>query len=273
MSKLFSLKEWLTLEDAASYLKAAFKEDVTPAHILQMAIEGNLVISVYLVNPVDVITGKVVPKNQFIGRSNDVLKNGDVLVFGEEISRISGIFDLPMIGGEVRDCEQKLQELIKGPVVTSGHPRGAYIRDFKSENYYQILAYFSDKGEQLWGWPYGPESDGSVRLKSRLFQKSFIAKHLEQGGDLKDLKIQPTNDDLFVVRTSALRDFIDSTNRKDDDKPLGTTERNTLLKIIGALIKEMERKDVSAAKTSGYIAGLTDLMGGGLYQYAQLTIF
>ena len=260
MSKLFSLKEWLTLEDSAIYLTKILSEPVTQADILSLAIAGKLIISVYIVNPVSVITGKVVPKSKFIGSSTDVLKNGDVLVFGEEITRISGIFDLPMIGGEVRDCEQKLQELIGGPIVMAGHPRGAYMRDFQSENYYQMLSYFSEKGEILPSWP-GLDDSGKWHLRSRLFQKSFIAKHIEQGGDLKELKTQPTNDDLFVVRTSALRDFVDSIALQIANKPLITTERNTLLTIISVLMKKAGLDKLTCGKASGFIEGESDTFG------------
>lgn len=50
MSKIFQLKKWLTLEDGARYLSTALQEDVSVADVLQLAIEGNLVVSANFVN-------------------------------------------------------------------------------------------------------------------------------------------------------------------------------------------------------------------------------
>lgn len=50
MSKLFTLKSWLTLEDAAKHLSSVLSEEVTPADLLQIGIEGQLKLSVNLLN-------------------------------------------------------------------------------------------------------------------------------------------------------------------------------------------------------------------------------
>ncbi len=52
MSKLFKLKEWLIVPDAALHLSTVFDEKVTETEILQLAIEGKLSLSVYFVNMV-----------------------------------------------------------------------------------------------------------------------------------------------------------------------------------------------------------------------------
>lgn len=50
MSKLFNLKEWLTVADAAKHLSIVFGEDVNEADVLRLALDGRLLISVYFVN-------------------------------------------------------------------------------------------------------------------------------------------------------------------------------------------------------------------------------
>lgn len=60
MSRLFNLKEWLTLADAARHLSIAFGEDVTDADVLRLALDGRLRLSVRFVNHAKARCGKVV---------------------------------------------------------------------------------------------------------------------------------------------------------------------------------------------------------------------
>ena len=59
-SKLFKLKEWLTIPETASHLSIILGEEVTDADILQLAIETHLTISVYFVNEAHVNYGNIV---------------------------------------------------------------------------------------------------------------------------------------------------------------------------------------------------------------------
>lgn len=58
-SKLFNLKRWLTLADAAKHLSIAFGEDVTEADVLYLALDGRLRLSVNFVNGTTALSGKV----------------------------------------------------------------------------------------------------------------------------------------------------------------------------------------------------------------------
>lgn len=58
MSKIFQLKKWLTLEDGARYLSAALKEAVSVADVLQLALDGHLVLSAHFVNHTQAYPGK-----------------------------------------------------------------------------------------------------------------------------------------------------------------------------------------------------------------------
>lgn len=60
MGKLFSLKEWLTVADAARHLSIVFGEDVSDADVLRLALDGRLCLSVYFVNHAKARCGKVV---------------------------------------------------------------------------------------------------------------------------------------------------------------------------------------------------------------------
>lgn len=61
MSKIFSVKKWLLLDDAAKYLSAQFNEEVSVPDLLQLAIDGQLTISVNLVNHASARMGRLVP--------------------------------------------------------------------------------------------------------------------------------------------------------------------------------------------------------------------
>lgn len=60
-SKLFKLKDWLTLPDAAKHLSNVCDEEVAEADILRLALDGHLKLSVNFVNHTRARIGKVVP--------------------------------------------------------------------------------------------------------------------------------------------------------------------------------------------------------------------
>ena len=61
MGKLFQLKEWLTVADAARHLSTVFMEEVSEADVLRLALDGNLTLSVNLVNHAEALGGRIVP--------------------------------------------------------------------------------------------------------------------------------------------------------------------------------------------------------------------
>lgn len=58
--KLFSLKSWLTLEEAADHLSCTLQEPVTVPDLLRLAIDGHLVLSAHFVNHASANFGKKV---------------------------------------------------------------------------------------------------------------------------------------------------------------------------------------------------------------------
>lgn len=60
MSKLFKLKEWLTVPDAARHLSVIYEEEVTEADVLQLALSGNLKLSINFVNKKFAKFGRIV---------------------------------------------------------------------------------------------------------------------------------------------------------------------------------------------------------------------
>ncbi|MES2671791.1 MAG: hypothetical protein V4673_15405 [Pseudomonadota bacterium] len=58
MSKLFGLKSWLTLDEAASFLSGTLQEPVTVPDLLRLALDGHLVLSANFVNGTTVNLGE-----------------------------------------------------------------------------------------------------------------------------------------------------------------------------------------------------------------------
>lgn len=63
-SKLLSLKEWLTLDDAAHHLSLLFEEEVAVADVLRLALDGHLTLSVWFVNKTMARKGRLVPLSE-----------------------------------------------------------------------------------------------------------------------------------------------------------------------------------------------------------------
>lgn len=64
MSKLFKLKEWLTIPDAARHLSGVCGESLTESDVLQLGLDGHLTLSVHLVNHARARIGALVPLDQ-----------------------------------------------------------------------------------------------------------------------------------------------------------------------------------------------------------------
>ena len=134
-SKLFKLKEWLTLKDTAQYLSVLFKEDVSEADVLLLALDGRLQLSVNFVNISFGKRGKVVSyedaewytpeeisESTFYEEGEKVMKSLRIdgqrfLNLSNEIRPINGVWDLIMIGNVFSDIENKYQKLTGGPEV------------------------------------------------------------------------------------------------------------------------------------------------------------
>ena len=326
MGKLFNLKEWLTVADAARHLSIVFGEEVTEADVLRLALDGRLRLSVHFVNHAKARSGKVIPweetewmlfpdSDEFPG--GRVMKRADqsevidarpcptklralfddlppderekyypllrslnidderFLNLSDEVTTLRGVWDLPMIGNEKLDIEHEYQNLTGGPAVTLQGLDGAFVegrdgqmcqlQEHYDENEYQagssahlerLQMHIADKGIE------GAEAE-SLLKRHKEQRKEFLEKQRNRpakenyypaGGLPKDA--------VIVVRTEALREFEQSVNGAPNgpEKPIATSERNSLLTIIAALceysaIKPQERGAASQ------IAKLTEEIG------------
>ena len=152
-SKLFKLKAWLTLPEAAKHLTGVCGEEVTEADILRLSLDGHLKLSVFFVNHAYVKPGKTIffdekkladsinkgvyPKEfrwaASIGDQNKMIMLclridvGKFLEIGDKIVQIDGVWDLPMIGNEHIDIEFKYHRLTDGPSVDLVNIDGTFV--------------------------------------------------------------------------------------------------------------------------------------------------
>jgi hypothetical protein len=259
MGKLFNLKEWLTVADAARHLSIVFGEDVTEADVLRLGLDGRLRLSVYFVNHATAEQAKWVAWKEWaelvdLTRAMDeklglkIEKSSQdeerpVLRGDGRIVELSGIWDLSMTGGESLDVEHQWQMMTGGAPVELVEMDGVLVTDVNGQ-LYRLMDHFD-------GNPYASDAQKKECRNRPLYDKE---NYFPAGGLPKDA--------VIVVRTEALRELEQSVNGAPNgaDKPLTTTERNTLLTIIAALC------DYSAIKTddrgaANQIAKLTEEIG------------
>lgn len=254
MGKLFNLKEWLTVADAARHLSIVFGEGVTEADVLRLALDGRLRLSVNLVNHAVACYGKKIPIGDAKYKDIPSLdgtgmmqsyegttiftegRPSHVLEVEKGMVEILGVYDLPMIGNEHLDVESKYQLLTGGPVVDFTREEGAIVEDCDGQ-LYQLQTYSSPDELEKMGQLLEKFEDFRETRTKIACDKEMLKKYIEI------IKSKPYSPALglpetpLVVRTSALREFEQSVNEShvDAKKPITTTEKNTLLTIIASL--------------------------------------
>lgn len=315
MGKLFNLKEWLNLADSARHLSIVFGEEVSEADVLRFALDGHLRLSVNFVNHTTARCGKVTRYTEAelvtaiqSGKLPDDLKwmklprdlagamrgesggeevthlmslridDDRYLTLGDDITKLRGVWDLPMIGGERLDIEHQYQMLTGGPSVTLAMLDGAFVegRDGRicqlqedlDDNEYQAGS--SAQLEKI----IRPIVEGDVEEDEA---ESLLERHKEARKEfLEKKKMRPASenyypavglpkDGVIVVRTEALREFENNSNGDPDsaEKPLSTTERKTLLTIVATLC-DYSAIDHQGRGAASQIAKLTEEIGAAV---------
>ncbi len=303
MKKLFALKKWLTVPEAARHLTLMLGEEVCEADVLRLALDGHLTLSVSFLNEVRARKGKVIPlENAKYIPLSSLLPEGitddcpeevshirilsglqidakRVLKLEKQIVTLHGVNDLAMIGDDRRDVECRYQRLTNGPRVTSAKVNGTFVCG-DSNVVYQLLESFEDhdgiKGT-IAHWlklhaqvrEGGPDaSSAKVALEKHDEERIQFLEWQEKNRSVgKDFENYCTilgfpEESILVVRTEALREFEHSINAETTpvDKPITTTERNTLLTIIAGLC-DYSDIDPKARGAAVQIAGFTAEIG------------
>lgn len=262
MSKLFKLKEWLTVPDAARHLSIAFGEEVSEAVVLRLALDERLKLSVNFVNHTRARRGKIVgyedaewrelpPEmtanipnlpEEYKGKPIPCMTSLDIgneryLNLDEEVTTIKDIWDLPMIGGERLDIEHHYQQLTGGPAVTLQCLLGAFVEG-KDGTLCQLQESFYDNEYQTGSKAQLRELEEHIANKN--IDGSDVEKIVEQHKQERKIFLAKRNsrdnsdnyypagalpeDSVLVVRTSALRNFEQSIN--DSPEKVTPTDRS-----------------------------------------------
>ena len=218
MKKLFTLKKWLTLQEAARYLTIVFGEEVREADVLRLALDGHLKLSVNFVNHARARKGEVVPieeakYTEFLfgsvprlsipeehkGKPIMVMRgiNLDdkrVLNLDSDVVTLNGVYDLVMLGNERLDIEHKYQMLTKGPSVTLHGLDGAFVTG-DANTMYQIQESY-DENE------YQTGSNGSLRE----LEKDITLKKIKPEKANELLAKHKENRKIFLAKAKERRD-------------------------------------------------------------------
>ena len=108
MSRLFKLKEWVTLQDAAKYLSLTLDEEVSQVDLLRLVLDKHLTLSVLFANGAPARKGKKIPTSE--------------VLFKEIPSIIDG--DLPILMVMVAGLTARTLKLIRGRFVLNHYKRG-----------------------------------------------------------------------------------------------------------------------------------------------------
>jgi len=245
MSKLFKLKEWLTLGEAETHISNVLGESFTIADIYKFALDGHLVLSVNFVNFVkakkitfikkeDIKYRKVFAKNISsipegayanvpINAKYPISRECWVESIENKVESLSGVWDLPMIGTEKFSIMQLYQQEIssnievKVPETMSVYVKGA------EETYQLQLLLTMEQYREL-------HSNLTVNgLKPKIADSAlaYPASRLDE------------MDHVLVVKVKEVTRFIQSLeDTPREAKPLHDKERTTLLLLFGSMLKK-----------------------------------
>lgn len=206
----------------------------------------------------------------------DIVDDRHVIQYTDEIAKLTGVWDLAMIGGERLDVEHRYQQLTGGPAVTLICLDGAFVKSPTTGEFASIQESFDDNEFQK------GSSAHLERLKQHIAANDIPSEEadsmLEQyNADRKEFLEQCESsapihnyfpagklpdDSVLVVRTNALREFEGSLldSETGAKKALASNERNSLLTIIAALCG-YSKIDLDARGAAAHIARLTEKIG------------
>ena len=301
MSKLFKLKEWLTLEGAANHISTVLGEPVTLADIYRLSLDGHLKLSANFVNGSNAQLGKRVKINDvkfqlitkgFITDEEldipirmptkgelriDDCPDSDFLSFGDKVSSISGVWDLTMLGSEAIDIEFYYQQVTSGLEVTLVGLEGVFLEkdgvvaslqvDFDDNEYQQGSKAAKQKLEQyITSNKLTDDEIKKLRDEYQVERKEFL-------GGKREFERVPTyypsggldeHDYVLVVKTNEVTRFIQSLEETPPEaKPLTSKERNSLLVLLGAVCKQSDI-DPSQRGIATSLVAMTELIGAPL---------
>lgn len=300
MKKLFKLEKWLTLAEASKYLSSELKEEVGESDVLKLVVEGRLKLSVKFDNYIFARKGKIIGdegddsnnlplalnryppliKTIISEQSKTTYKDGinckNKFVLEQEVVRLTGVYEMSMLGCERLEIKKMYQVKTNGPAVHQNNSNGILIKD-EDNAIYQLLEIndlksipdgsiekLLDLEHKIEKLPFDSELAKSLTTIYNHHRKIYNTKYLEASNSSQILEsfspiLEFPNTCIWVFQNKSLREFMEAENKLNniEEKPIGTTERNTLLTIIEALCRNSDL-DTKARGTAIKIAKMTD---------------
>lgn len=261
MSKLFTLKKWVTLIEAANYLSVAFGELVSESDVIQLALDGHLKLSIRLLS--DVYAHRWYKKLETEVEYEEVKYDSTDWRNGEKTFYTR----MEPVGGRVIHLPEFCDT---GEVLQLGTWAVSYARHFPEREVVDLPLTRCSRVfllQCLDGLNDQPSTYDTGRLLIE-----------EESGDLWD--IESYEDDLLgdidiVVKTKALRDLEDSLTPAADmrnETPLSSREKNTLLRIIAGITAANYKSYTGEKGTSTVSEILLDLQTVGIEEVKEDTL-
>lgn len=219
MNKLFKLKKWLTVPEAARHLSGVFEEPVSEADVLRLCLDGHLTLSCNFVNGALARRGKLIPMAEAfpeiqeqiplseridsgLGFQGVPLNEDFALGLSENNSTlIIGVVDLSMDGAERLDVEHMYQKMTGGADVSGLGHEGIIVINSNGD-YCQLQE--------------PPESC------------------MQLIDDYHSPLVSLPEDAVLVVRTDSLREL----EKSISDQPAAMLRDESLLAVIAALLSQ-----------------------------------
>jgi hypothetical protein len=236
LSKLFKLRDWLTVPEAAVLLSSVMSEPVTEADILRLVIDGHLQISVLIANPVHAVRNVLISEEEAVNLSWEHWENPEqnpAFLWMDGRSAVPdrrfffvlrGVYDFPVFGAQKQLLEHRYYQLIEGPQIECRDP-------------VRILLAMNEPGSAL----------GLKEARSSL-EPQVEKEHLAVGDEraVVCLVEMATRENRlvpelpvgtpFVIRTDELAKFCKSLEVQKE-APLSSKEKSNYLHLIGALLQ------------------------------------
>lgn len=219
MSKLFKIKEWITVPDAAKNLSVTLGEEVTEIDVLHLALEGKLSLSVRVSSQIPAKMAQIVQSipEDVHGQGHFATFDGILTVTDDQIVMIDGLFDMqPQTFANRNAMENAYRRVL-----------GLEMMEIKGVDEIILI----DKNGLL----YVPQillADNRISATKEELTCDFISRKIarECYFDAQEIGTECA----LVVRTSALREF----EKSISDQPAPAVRDESLLAVIAALLAQ-----------------------------------
>lgn len=262
MRKIFKLKKWFTLKQAASYLSEAFEDEITEADIFQLADDKQLTLSVNFINSATAAIGKAVPVEsaeiRILPSLND-FKTGrmDIVMQDDLPPDIINILRKACAYQEVTELESDLLGLFLSEAFTEDClPVTPSFCGTLMPDKSNVIEIDNDRTQSIEGiWDIPMLGGDQLIIKQNLLEHIngaelewvsmsdtfLVTEDKQKWAALRDSAEKfPTSelpaDSAIVIRTTELQRFIDSFT--DEPSPSPRSEDNNI-KTIAVLTKAL----------------------------------